>query len=201
MPVKTTTSPSRNIAQMAASGTPPPVAAEPSGVLDQALAATERAHMPAASTTAPRISGIVIGDVVEVAPDGTPRVTHPAAASAAAVPATSAVEITTEHAGRQVALAFERGDPERPIILGLIHDPQPCPPADAAAAMDAAGKPLDVHVDGERITLSAEKEIVLRCGKASITLTRAGKVLIRGAYLLSRSSGVNRIKGGSVQVN
>ena len=41
----------------------------------------------------------------------------------------------------------------------------------------------------------------LRCGKASITLTRAGKVLIRGAYLLSRSSGVNRIKGGSVQIN
>ena len=30
---------------------------------------------------------------------------------------------------------------------------------------------------------------------------RAGKVLIRGAYLLSRSSGVNRIKGGSVQIN
>ena len=32
-------------------------------------------------------------------------------------------------------------------------------------------------------------------------LTRAGKVLIQGAYLLSRSTGVNRIKGGSVQIN
>ena len=49
--------------------------------------------------------------------------------------------------------------------------------------------------------LTAEHEIVLRCGKASLTLTRAGKVLIRGTYLLSRSSGVNRIKGGSVQIN
>ena len=48
---------------------------------------------------------------------------------------------------------------------------------------------------------TAESEIVLRCGEASITLTRAGKVLIRGTYLLSRSSGVNRIKGGSVQIN
>ncbi|MEW5071937.1 hypothetical protein AB1P14_09365, partial [Pseudomonas aeruginosa] len=38
-------------------------------------------------------------------------------------------------------------------------------------------------------------------GKASITLTRAGKVIIRGAYLSSRSTGVNRIKGGSVQIN
>jgi hypothetical protein len=42
---------------------------------------------------------------------------------------------------------------------------------------------------------------VLRCGKASITLTSAGKVLIRGTYVLSRSSGVNKIKGGSIQLN
>jgi hypothetical protein len=42
---------------------------------------------------------------------------------------------------------------------------------------------------------------VFRFGQASITLTRAGKVLIRGAYLLSRSSGVNLITGGSVEIN
>jgi hypothetical protein len=42
---------------------------------------------------------------------------------------------------------------------------------------------------------------VLHCGKASITLTRAGKVIIRGEYVLARSSGVNRIVGGSVQIN
>jgi len=47
---------------------------------------------------------------------------------------------------------------------------------------------------------NAEEEIVLCYGKASITLTRAVKVLIRGAYLLNRSSGVNRIKGGSDQL-
>jgi uncharacterized protein (DUF2345 family) len=56
-------------------------------------------------------------------------------------------------------------------------------------------------VDGEQVVIEGKKEIVLKCGKSSITLTRAGKVLIRGAYVLSRSSGVNRIKGGSVQVN
>ena len=59
----------------------------------------------------------------------------------------------------------------------------------------------DVTVDGKRVSFNAEEEIVLRCGKASITLTKAGKVIIRGAYLLNRSSGVNRIKGGSVQIN
>ena len=51
------------------------------------------------------------------------------------------------------------------------------------------------------LVLSAEQEIVLHCGDASVTLTKAGKIILRGAYLLSRSSGVNRIKGASVQIN
>ena len=49
--------------------------------------------------------------------------------------------------------------------------------------------------DGKKFTFDAKEQIVLRCGKSSITLTRAGKVLIKGAYLLSRSSGVNRVSG------
>ena len=42
---------------------------------------------------------------------------------------------------------------------------------------------------------------MLRCGQASLTLTRAGKILLSGTYVLSHSSGVNRVKGGSVQIN
>ena len=55
--------------------------------------------------------------------------------------------------------------------------------------------------DGQRLIVSAKEQLVLRCGKASITLTKAGKVLVEGTYLLSRSTGVNRVKGGSVQLN
>ena len=61
--------------------------------------------------------------------------------------------------------------------------------------------PAPVELNGRRLEFNADEELVLRCGKSSITLTQAGKVLIRGEYLLSRSSGVNRIKGGSVQIN
>ncbi len=57
----------------------------------------------------------------------------------------------------------------------------------------SAGWPLDeqpgqveVDADGERLLVSAKEQLVLRCGKASITLTKAGKVLIEGSYLLSR---------------
>ena len=49
--------------------------------------------------------------------------------------------------------------------------------------------------------VSAKEQLVLRCGKASITLTKAGKVLIEGSYVSSRSTGVNRVKGGSIQLN
>ena len=50
-------------------------------------------------------------------------------------------------------------------------------------------------------TSFSDREIVLRCGEASITLTRAGKVLIRGTYILTRSSGANRVKGAAVEIN
>lgn len=97
-----------------------------------------------------------------------------------------------------VMLAFEKNDPQKPIIMDVVCE-----------HIDDEIQPLtvkrneidDIHIDGNRVTFDAAKEIVLRCGKSSITLTRAGKVLIRGAYLLNRSSGVNRIKGGSVQIN
>jgi len=98
---------------------------------------------------------------------------------------------------------FERDDPQRPVILGLLE--HPTPPWDQEA-LSVGGRqepqrPAVVEVDGRRMVLTAEDEIVLRCGEASITLTRAGKVLIRGAYLLSRSSGANRIKGAVVEIN
>jgi hypothetical protein len=106
-----------------------------------------------------------------------------------------ACALSSNDIGREAVLVFENSDPLKPVILGLL---QPVTPIEHP---NNASQPVSVSLDGEQLTLSAKNEIVLRCGKASITLTRAGKVLIRGAYLLSRSSGANRIKGGSVQIN
>lgn len=61
--------------------------------------------------------------------------------------------------------------------------------------------PLDMRVDGRRVEIEAADEIVLRCGQASIVLRRNGRVVIRGTYVETRSRGVNRIKGGSVEIN
>ena len=106
--------------------------------------------------------------------------------------ARSTVPIATDNVGREVLVVFEEGDVRFPYIIGLFWQPEQRPPTQQL---------IEAKVDGEQVVIEGKKEIVLRCGKASITLTRAGKVLIRGAYVLSRSSGVNRIKGGSVQVN
>lgn len=59
----------------------------------------------------------------------------------------------------------------------------------------------ELVVDGERKQIEGLKEIVLRCGKASITLSNNGRITIRGAYVETRASGTNRIKGGAVLIN
>jgi hypothetical protein len=102
--------------------------------------------------------------------------------------------------GREILIVFENHDPDLPIIIDTMHTMLDEITETADGVLEGE-KPEEVIVDGRRITFDAREEIVLRCGKSSITLTKAGKVLIRGAYLLSRSSGVNRIKGGSVQIN
>ncbi|RMI00751.1 MAG: hypothetical protein D6681_11200, partial [Calditrichaeota bacterium] len=118
------------------------------------------------------------------------------------VKACSAVVFQQNDLGREVALVFEKGDPQKPIIVGpLCHPEKASQPISENGRAAEADSPVEACVDGHRITITAKKEIVLRCGKASITLTHAGKILIRGKYVLSRSSGVNRIKGGSVQIN
>jgi hypothetical protein len=60
---------------------------------------------------------------------------------------------------------------------------------------------VEADSEGRRVVVTAKEQLVLRCGKASITLTSAGKLIIQGAYVSSRSTGVLRIKGGSVQIN
>lgn len=107
---------------------------------------------------------------------------------------------SAEDAGQSVLLVFENEDPGLPIIVDVLCDSIQTKGEKAPLALQT-DETEAVFVDGRQVTFNAKEQIVLRCGKASITLTRAGKILIKGAYLLHRSSGVNRIKGASVQIN
>jgi len=132
---------------------------------------------------------------------GEPLVRHPLEPSQGVMPARSVVMLNSDHVDREVAIAFEGGDFCKPIVLGVLWRPGEAPPETPDRQPAPTRVPIAATVDGDQLIFTAEKEIVLRCGEASIILTRAGKVLIRGTYLLSRSSGVNRIKGGSVHIN
>lgn len=152
-----------------------------------------------------RVDGIVIARLTALGEGGALAITLPWSREPTA--ARSMAAIGEADLGGEVAVLFESGDPKRPVVMGRMHVPSPTastaapePPEAASTTTDTAPSP-DVEADGERLVFEADKEIVLRCGKSSITLTRAGKILIRGAYVLTRSSGVNRIQGGSVQIN
>lgn len=109
--------------------------------------------------------------------------------------ARSTVPLRRAMRGREVLVLFDGGNLQSPIIVGVIET---CP---LAGAETPAEQRAAVTADGERQLIQAEREIVLRCGEASITLTRAGKVIIQGSYILSRATGYNKIKGAAIDIN
>jgi len=106
---------------------------------------------------------------------------------------------------QKVVLLFENGDPRLPFVMGLIQEPSATPMLDALLENPpqpaAPRQPAEAHVDGKRVVIEGQDEIVLKCGEASITLRRNGKVIVKGTYLESRATGTHRIKGGSVEIN
>ncbi|WP_096084371.1 DUF6484 domain-containing protein [Agaribacterium haliotis] len=116
------------------------------------------------------------------------------------MPALSSVALEANQQGRQVVLSFVRSTDIQPVILGLLHNPLDAVLASTVDLQnESAG--LEMHADGRRIAFEASEELCLKCGDASITLKKNGKIAIRGKYVLSRSTGVNRVLGGSVQIN
>lgn len=135
-----------------------------------------------------RIEGVVIGVLIGF-DAGLPLVVFPGNPQETAIAARSLSELTPAMIGAEVALLFQEGDPIRPLIVGRIVDP--------------ARKSLATHVvrDGERVTITGDERIELRCGKATIIMEKDGHITIRGTYLVSHASAVNRIRGGSINLN
>lgn len=139
--------------------------------------------------------GVLIGVLIGFRGHGqTPLVMFPGQIGTAAVAAYATQDLHSVHIGREVVLLFEGADMRRPIIVGCLSR------TDASSLPDCV-RQVEVEADGERLIVSAREQLVLQCGKASITLTKAGKVLIHGTYVSTHSSGAYRIKGGSVQIN
>jgi len=140
---------------------------------------------------------VVIGKVVGLDEKGGPLVDYFGNPTSQSVPALTTLPLSSEHLGREAALLFAEGDLTKPVIVGLLY-----PTVDKVLFVsEPSNQPMEARLDGQRVILRAQQEIVLQCGKASITLTQAGKIIIRGAHILSRASGLNRVKGAAVEIN
>jgi hypothetical protein len=171
-----------------------------------------------------------ISSIVSVTADGKPQVRldddSPAVPARLALRVTRELIEAAIAERKPTVVLFENGDRSRPLIVGFIealesHCPEPhigvSEPADrrsedrsfGADEVAVGGRPdkaepmpvIEADVDGKRVRVTAQDEIVLQCGSASVTLRRNGRVIIRGTYVESRSDGTNRIKGGQVQIN
>lgn len=160
---------------------------------------------------------VVIGDLIGLSPSGQPMVNFSLNRQTQPVSALSTVSVTQRHVGRKVVLMFVDGNLNKPLIVGLVYSPlqeiienfelaaiqSPSTTEEAVSTsvVESIGENTDMHVDGRKVVVEAKEEVVLKCGEASITLSKSGKISIRGKYILNRATGVNRILGGSVQVN
>lgn len=157
-------------------------------------AAVESRTVPQSAAQAPAlIHGVVIGELVAISQENRcPLVMVPG--HAAAWPARTVVDLHGAHIGKAVTLMFDNGDPGRPIVMGVLRQ-------DETWSRENIPGQIEVDADGARMMIQAREQLVLRCGNASITMTKAGKIIIEGSYVVTQSKGLNRIRGGSVQIN
>ncbi|QRK06742.1 hypothetical protein JQX13_42850 [Archangium violaceum] len=91
---------------------------------------------------------------------------------------------------QRVQLRFQDGDIRRPVIVGLSHETRQ---GDVPRRLHGAG--------GTRLeVLEDEDGVTLRVGKASLRLMQDGRVFLKGTYVETCAEGLNRIKGGTVDI-
>ncbi|MBZ4417924.1 DUF6484 domain-containing protein [Myxococcus sp. RHSTA-1-4] len=154
-----------------------------------------------------RIHGSRTGWVVDLDAGGTPRVDfdgnpadHPVPALCGAFVDDAALAEAVR--SRQGALLlFEEGDPGRPVLVTLLRSRERQPYLVSRRVNTRGSGPLEARVDGRRVVIEAEDELELRCGEARILLRRNGRLLLEGYQVDSRSRGLQRLKGGKVEIN
>lgn len=138
-----------------------------------------------------QLPGVVAAEVIGVDDNGRPVVSVNGVVTIAAhVVWTPGAPAWPDCIGARVLLGFLNGDETQPIVLGFLE-----PPA-AVSNTDRGAEKMP-----ETLRIAAGREMVIECGEAKISLRKDGRIEIRGTHLISRSSGPNKIKGGSVFIN
>ncbi len=151
---------------------------------------------------------IVIGTMVGIDEQGQPLVDFPANTAGHPLVAITTLGLDQQHTGRQVALLFANGNMHSPVVMGLIHSPLQdmlerfnSSQTDNNLDIEPELNVDNIHIDGNKLIFEAKEEIVFQCGESSITLSKEGKISLRGKKISTRATGINRIMGGSVHLN
>jgi hypothetical protein len=139
-------------------------------------------------------AGILIGLIVDIHATGLPivEILDPAFVNDQPIVAQAICSLSALKVGRQCAVSLTAGDRPSAIVLGQLQ-----------SSVFGLGDSAEISVSQSegKIDIQSDNEINLRCGKATLRMTSAGLVEIRGKKVVSHSSGLNRIRGGSVKLN
>ena len=158
---------------------------------------TEMNHARALHLVARAQPGLSIGRVTGFTEEGQPCVLLTGASQPLVVLCTASLSREEVEAARVAgwpALILHDEALEAPILLDFVLR-SPRSESTLQKTTD------DAALTGRRIEMCADEALVLRCGDASITLERDGRVVTRGNDVLSRSRGVNRLRGAAVKIN
>ncbi|ATB50987.1 DUF6484 domain-containing protein [Corallococcus macrosporus] len=103
----------------------------------------------------------------------------------------TSVETSAEGAVRIKGMAVQVHTPGVPDARGGQ--------AEAESHPAAGHRPSDDEADIQ--VIQGRERLVLRCGKARLTLLRSGRILLEGTCVETCAEGVVRLQGGSIQIN
>jgi hypothetical protein len=144
--------------------------------------------------TTERTTGVVIGLLLGFR-DGAPLVVFASNEKDHAIAARSLTHLGQDDVGSEVALLFEDGRKDSPLIIGRIMEPVRLP------AEPQPSRPLVIADEDQPIVIKSRRSLEFRCGKASITMKADGTVTIRGTQILTRAERTNRVQGATVALN
>lgn len=147
--------------------------------------------------------GLLLGTLAEIAADGVPYVALPGEAKPVA--ALAAVRVAPADRDRLIGAEVLLHRAARGlVIVGFVRETLFSPEPQASEATAELAGPigaLDARIDGQAIKLTAEREIVLECGKSTLLLRADGTIVLKGVKITSRASRSNKLRGASVNIN
>jgi hypothetical protein len=138
------------------------------------------------------LGSVILARLVAIGPDGDPWVLCEGQRCKPRRARTT-IALGPALVGREVLVCLA-GLKRVPVVVGVMLAPGDEP-------SEASAPTVDLVIDRKRIVFTAQQEVVLRCGKASIRLSSDGKVVVEGADVVSSARRVNRIRGGAVKIN